>query len=364
MNKYVHLQLARKDIPTKIDVVQYATKPDIVFVLDDYTPSLGAVVSLYIEKPDGTKVFNYCSLSENEVTYTPTTQSFPIVGVSICQLQIIESDGTAVSFPIVAIVEKNIVDSSAIESQDEFTALEEALQTVSDYDGRITQNTNRLDNLGDEHVTFEEAQTDETISDNLTLSTIFGRIKRLFTRVKTVEDKYVIKNTNYTSSVSVGSGNITAGNTERVQTWVTNTNDEPFAGIFRDEAIGLWQDGSVGWKWHILTKPKSLKITRTENTYFNATSVGYLYAYEQAGILFLMLNLIPSTALPANTALFEIGRISGWNAKASISVILAAQNGQGTLLVSISSNGVIQVGNYSGQTVNAFCRNTVVVPKA
>ena len=85
-------------------------------------------------------------------------------------------------------VSKNIIDASAIESQSEFTALEEALQTVSDYDGRITANTNRLDNLGDEHVTFEEAQTDTTISDNLTLSTIFGRIKHLFTRTKTLED--------------------------------------------------------------------------------------------------------------------------------------------------------------------------------
>ena len=188
MNKIVHLSLTKKDVPIRIDVVQYATIPSIVFVLDDYTPSVGATASLYIKKPDGTEIYNACTIEDNLVTYEPTTQSFAALGVNKCQLQIIESGETGVSFLIYADVTENIIDSSAIESQDEFTALEEALSTVSDYDGRITQNTNRLDNLGDEHVTFEEAQTDTTISDNLTLSTIFGRIKHLFTRTKTLED--------------------------------------------------------------------------------------------------------------------------------------------------------------------------------
>lgn len=193
MNKIVHLSLTKKDVPIRIDVVQYATIPSIVFVLDDYTPSVGATASLYIKKPDGTEIYNACTIEDNLVTYEPTTQSFAALGVNKCQLQIIESGETGVSFLIYADVTENIIDSSAIESQDEFTALEEALSTVSDYDGRITANTNRLDNLGDEHVTFEEAQTDTTISDNLTLSTIFGRIKHLFTRVKTLEDKPEIK---------------------------------------------------------------------------------------------------------------------------------------------------------------------------
>lgn len=190
MNKYVHLSITNKSVPVRIDVVQYATKPNIVFVIDDYEPT--GTASLYIEKPDGTKIYNACAIDGNQITYEPTTQSFAVLGVSECQLQIVEADGTALSFIIYAEVTKNIVDASAIESQDEFTALEQALQTVSDFDSRITSNTNRLDNLGGEKLTFTEASVDTTISDNLTLSTIFGRIKRLFTRTSNVETAVTI----------------------------------------------------------------------------------------------------------------------------------------------------------------------------
>ena len=144
MNKIVHLSLTNKSVPARFDVVQYATNPAITFVLDDYTPGSGATASLYIKKPDGTEIYNSCTISGNQVTYKPTTQSFASLGTSKCQLQIIESGDTAVSFLIYADVTENIIDSSAIESQDEFTALEEALQTVSAYDGRIIGIETRL----------------------------------------------------------------------------------------------------------------------------------------------------------------------------------------------------------------------------
>lgn len=147
MNKIVHLSITRKDVPTVIDVVQYATKPDIIFIIDDYEVKPGTTASLYIEKPDGTKVYNACTVDGNHLIYESTTQSFPLTGVSICQLQLIESEDTAMSFLIIAHVTKNIVDSSAVESQDEFTALEQALQTVSQYDGRIEVLENKTEYL-------------------------------------------------------------------------------------------------------------------------------------------------------------------------------------------------------------------------
>ena len=73
MDKIVHLSLTKKDVPKRIDVVQYATTPSIIFVLDDYTPT--GTASLYIQKPDGTKIYNACTISGNQVTYKPTTQS-------------------------------------------------------------------------------------------------------------------------------------------------------------------------------------------------------------------------------------------------------------------------------------------------
>lgn len=151
MNKIVHLSLTNKSVPARFDVVQYATKPAITFVLDDYMPS--GTASLYIQKPDGTEIYNTCTISGNNVTYKPTTQSFAAVGINKGQLQIVEPNGTAVSFVMVIDVSENIIDSSAIESQDEFTALEDALREVESwesnaflYKGRLTAGTD-LNNI-------------------------------------------------------------------------------------------------------------------------------------------------------------------------------------------------------------------------
>lgn len=151
MNKIVHLSLTNKSVPARFDVVQYATNPAITFVFDDYIPS--GTARLYIEKPDGTKIYNTCTISGNNVTYKPTTQSFAAAGINKGQLQIIEPNGTAVSFVMFIDVAENIIDSSAIESKDEFTALEDALREVETwepnaflYKGRLASGTD-LNNL-------------------------------------------------------------------------------------------------------------------------------------------------------------------------------------------------------------------------
>ena len=140
MNKVVYLALTRKAMPVKIDVVQGSTAPGITFILEDYTPPVGANAELYISKPSEEIIFNACTINGNEIVYTPTTQSFAEVGENKAQLQIV-GNGTAITFTMIFDVSENIIDGSAIESQSEFTALEEALETVSQYDDRIEQNT-------------------------------------------------------------------------------------------------------------------------------------------------------------------------------------------------------------------------------
>lgn len=172
MNKYVHLSLSKKETIVKFEVVQYATLPFITFVLDDYMPASGCAASLYIEKPDGTKIYNACSVADNLVTYEPTTQSFAVLGINHAQLQLVEPNGTGVSFLMHIEVTKNIIDSSAIESQDEFTALEEALQTVSQYDTRITDNTNRIsviEPLANNAVLHNDTNGLVTLNGNITM---------------------------------------------------------------------------------------------------------------------------------------------------------------------------------------------------
>ena len=128
MAKTVILSLTRKQSQVRLDVVQYTTAPDIVFVIEDYTPTGRA--DFYIEKPSGEEIYNHCTIDGNKIIFTPTTQCFAEVGEQKAQLQILDGDKMAVSFPIQLVVAENIIDSSAAESQSEFTELQEAISTI------------------------------------------------------------------------------------------------------------------------------------------------------------------------------------------------------------------------------------------
>lgn len=136
MDKIVNLSITKKNVPVRVDVVQYATAPNIVFALDDFMPQ--GTADIYIEKPSGMKVFSHLTIEDNRLTLVPTTQAFAEVGISKAQLLISDGTADAISFLIFFYVTENIIDSSAIESQNEFTALQEALNTVGQYDARIT----------------------------------------------------------------------------------------------------------------------------------------------------------------------------------------------------------------------------------
>ena len=136
MNRIINLEVTNRTVPVRFDVVQYATEPAITFHVTDWEVSGSA--QLYIEKPSGAKIYNQCTIDGQDIIYKPTTQSFAEKGVNKCQLRVVTSTGDLVSFLIFANVTENIIDDSAVESQDEFTALVEALETVSSYDSRIT----------------------------------------------------------------------------------------------------------------------------------------------------------------------------------------------------------------------------------
>lgn len=190
MDKIIHLSITKKSVPIRMDFVQYATNPNIIFILDDYTPAVGATASLYIEKPSGAEIYNACSIWENKITYSPTTQSFAEEGTSTCQLQIVEPSGTAVSFLIFADVTKNIIDSSAIESTDEFTRLEEALQDLSRYDGRITTALN----TAEEAIGIANDLETRVDANEANITTNAGNIETNATNIAALQTRGVVRN--------------------------------------------------------------------------------------------------------------------------------------------------------------------------
>lgn len=142
MNKIVSLYLARRDVPTRMDVVQGSVEPAITFILEDYTPANGAQAQIFIKKKES-EVFNTCTISGNQVTFKPTTGSFDEAGLCVGQLQIISSGKVVISYRLFIKVEPNIIDGEAIEASDDFSALEDALMVVGD----ITQIKAKTDNI-------------------------------------------------------------------------------------------------------------------------------------------------------------------------------------------------------------------------
>ena len=139
MDKIVNLSLARKSVPTLIDVVQGATAPNIVFVLEDYTPPSNARARLYIKKTNA-EVYNDCVLSGNQVTYTPTAGSFDEEGQCVAQLEIVQGNTIAVSWRIFVTVEPNLIEGSAAPASTEYGALESLIINAQQYDTIIGAN--------------------------------------------------------------------------------------------------------------------------------------------------------------------------------------------------------------------------------
>lgn len=131
-NISIKLRVANKGLTQVVDYVQGTNTIPIVFDIVDYNIPAGATANIYIKKPSGAQIYNSCTISENEVTVQPTTQMFAESGKQFGQLQILSGQKILESFLILFDVEKSIVDDSAIESSDEFTALEDALNSIDD----------------------------------------------------------------------------------------------------------------------------------------------------------------------------------------------------------------------------------------
>lgn len=131
-NISIKLRFANKGLTQVVDYVQGTNTIPIVFDIVDYNIPAGATANIYIKKPSGAQIYNSCSISGNEITVNPTTQMFAESGKQFGQLQILNSEKILESFLILFNVEKSIVDDTAIESSDEFTTLEDALNSIDD----------------------------------------------------------------------------------------------------------------------------------------------------------------------------------------------------------------------------------------
>ena len=128
MNNIVNIQVAEYKPPVLIHYVQGSTEVPLEFHITDYEIPSDSTARIYIKRPDGTESYNDCTIDGNVITYKPTAQFFSVAGICTGQLQIMIGDDFLVTFPLIFDVAENIIDDSAIESSNEYGALESLLQ--------------------------------------------------------------------------------------------------------------------------------------------------------------------------------------------------------------------------------------------
>ena len=105
-----------------------------IYLYDNGSPLdlTGKTVSVYIQKPDNTMIYNSCDVEGNQATVTLTLQMMAVSGLTkLCELQIIDTDNHTlkVTLPPLRIIKSNY--DGAIESTDEFSRLAEALNEAN-----------------------------------------------------------------------------------------------------------------------------------------------------------------------------------------------------------------------------------------
>lgn len=94
----------------------------------------GKRVTFYAVKPDGTKIYNECSIEGSAATITLTSQMVSALGILECEFQIFDSNNLLLKVNGLKIIVTSKGDfSEAVESTSEYNALTNALTKVEEY---------------------------------------------------------------------------------------------------------------------------------------------------------------------------------------------------------------------------------------
>lgn len=127
---YREIFLKQKQSPVWIQTTQFSNAIGLHFAIADWDVPAGALATVYIEKPSGAEVFSAGTVEGNDIYFNLTTQATAEAGVSIGQVKITAGGKVQNSFTFKLDVQETIIDDEAIESTDEFDALNTLLNSV------------------------------------------------------------------------------------------------------------------------------------------------------------------------------------------------------------------------------------------
>lgn len=93
---------------------------------------------------------------------------------------------------------------------------------------------------------------------------------------------------------------------------------------------------------------ETITLTRVTQNYVNDTNFNRLVARKYGRIGILYCNLALNQSMANNTALTQIGTMSGYTPLFDVLQTIPCQSNNSTLLFQINTSGVISIGNYSG----------------
>lgn len=220
-------ELYQEHVVPIINGKQYDTGRSVLITLTDagavVVPESGDMLRLYAKKPDGTISYLPGTLSGTAVEVELTNQLQALPGIVECELQI----GTGAEMVSTPVFRLNVLpsnyDAAAIESSDEFGALETALQTVQQYDTRIQTNTDAIaaleevaDGLGDASTygvanDLTQATAGENVLDAAQGKALGDRLTTAEGDIDTLNDGYTQLSANVFQHHKTITGTITMG---------------------------------------------------------------------------------------------------------------------------------------------------------
>lgn len=245
LEQHVRIRLAH-DILSSVNVVQGDTGRELYFVIDDYDIPSDSEFRIYIRKPSGKEIYNYCYYANGEIVVQLTTQMVAEIGQNVGQIQIIHSNHTQItSFNFKLIVEENMIIGSDIVSKDEFGILDELINNARITIADMQELSNTVQSQEEERV---QAEADRESAESLRVQaesnrvSEFNDIKEEFANLKTESEtatsnaQTATENAN-TATSNANSAASTANEAADRANEISDHIEETISGVIKDDEI-------------------------------------------------------------------------------------------------------------------------------
>lgn len=245
LEQHVRIRLAH-DILSSVNVVQGDTGRELYFVIDDYDIPSDSEFRIYIRKPSGKEIYNYCYYANGEIVVQLTTQMVAEIGQNVGQIQIISSNHTQItSFNFKLIVEENMIVGSDIVSKDEFGILDELINNARITIADMLELSSTVQSQEEERVqaeTVRESAEALRVQAESTRVSEFDDIKEEFANLKkesetaTSNAQTATENAN-TATSNANSAASAANDAADRANEISDHIEETISGVIKDDEI-------------------------------------------------------------------------------------------------------------------------------